>query len=115
VSALANEVGDYPMLFSLLQMLYGEPSHFCPPETASQEDSYHGVIAYAPQVGGIEYGEEAFSLVRSQPVAYAHTVLLDTFYAPDSRGKIRAKKPQSAASYASLRIAARRKFIVEDA
>jgi hypothetical protein len=42
MSALANEVGDYSVLLSLLQMLYVERSHFRPPETTSQKDSHHG-------------------------------------------------------------------------
>jgi hypothetical protein len=33
---LANEVGDYPMLFSQLQVLYGEPGHFRPAQSASE-------------------------------------------------------------------------------
>jgi hypothetical protein len=89
VAALANEIGYYPMLFSLLQVLDGEPGNFRPTQTASEEDSYHGVITHAAQIGGIEYGEESFSLLSSQPVSNAHAMLLHSFYCKYRKFKIR--------------------------
>jgi len=80
------------MLFSLLQVLDGEPGHFRPTQTASEEDSYHGVITHAAQIGGIEYVEESFSLLSSQPVSNAHAMLLHSFYPSDSCGKIGAQQ-----------------------
>jgi len=47
VAALADQIGDYPVFFSLLQLLYGKPSELRPPEPASEEDRDHGVVALA--------------------------------------------------------------------
>jgi hypothetical protein len=47
VAALPNEVGDYPVLFSLLEMFHGERGQFRSTEAASQEDSDHGVVTLA--------------------------------------------------------------------
>jgi hypothetical protein len=68
------------MLFSLLQVLDGEPGNFRPTQTASDEDSYHGVIMHAAQIGAIEHGQKSFSLLSSQPVSNAHAMLLHSFY-----------------------------------
>jgi len=49
------------MLFSLLRVLDGEPGHFRRTQTASEEDSYHGVVTHATQIGAIEHGQKSFS------------------------------------------------------
>jgi hypothetical protein len=57
MAAFANEIGNYPMLFSLLQISNREPCRFGPPESAPEQGGDHGVIALTAQAGNIEYRE----------------------------------------------------------
>jgi hypothetical protein len=46
MTTLTVEVCDYPMLFSLLEVLDGEASYLCPPEAATEENRNHGIVAF---------------------------------------------------------------------
>src|SRR5271165_791565 len=87
VATLPNEVCDYPMLLSLLEMFHGERGQFRSPEAASQEDSDHGVVTLATKIPIVEDGKKSFPLFSGQPVSNPHAVLLDVFNDGDFRGK----------------------------
>jgi hypothetical protein len=44
---LPTKVGDYPVVFSLLEIFDSERRCLGSPEPASQEDGYHGIVALA--------------------------------------------------------------------
>jgi hypothetical protein len=92
VAPFANEVCDYPMLLSLLEMFHGERGQFRSPEAASQEDSDHGVVTLATKIPIVEDCKKSLPLFSSQPVANPHAVLLDAFHASDACREIRTEK-----------------------
>jgi hypothetical protein len=92
VTTLANEIGDYPMLFSLPEVLDGEARYFRPSEAATEENRDHGVVAFGTQVLTAERCEESLPLVGSQPIPDAHSMLLYSLDSPDSGRKIGTQK-----------------------
>jgi hypothetical protein len=56
VAAFADEIGNYPMLFSLLQISNHEACRFCPPEPAPKQGGNHGVVALTA-AADVEYRE----------------------------------------------------------
>lgn len=92
VAPFANEVCDYPVLLSLLEMFRGERGQFRSPEAAAQEDSDHGVVKLPTNIPIVEGYKKSLSLFSSQPVANPHAVLLDAFHLSNARREIRTEK-----------------------
>ena len=101
MATLADKVGDYPVLFSLLEIFDGEPRCLGSPEATSEENGDHGIVAFAAQILTLEHREESLALFGSQPIPDPHAMLLHALDPPDSCRKIGLRSPQSAASYAS--------------
>jgi len=95
VAALPNEVCDYPVFFSLLEMFHGKRSQFRSPEPASEEDSNHGVVTLATKIPIVEDCKKPFPLFSSQPVANPHAVFLHAFHASDACRQVRTEKSAS--------------------
>ena len=93
VTTLADEVGDYPMLFSLLEVLDGEPGYAHPAKSATEKNRDHSVVAFGTQVLSGERRKEPFALVGGQPIPDAHSMLLYALDATDSGCKVRAQEP----------------------
>jgi hypothetical protein len=77
VPAFADEIHDGPVVFSLLQALQSQMNEFRAAETASQEDSEDGAVAFTArslQCWGLHQGAPLF---RCQPVADSHTELFN--------------------------------------
>ena len=92
MTTLANEIGDYPMLFPLLEVLDGEARYLRPSEAATEENRDHGVVAFRTHVLTAERCEESLPLVGSQPIPDAHSMLLYSLDSPDSGRKIGTQK-----------------------
>jgi hypothetical protein len=63
VAALADKIGDHPMLFSLLEVFDSEASNFRPSEAATEENRNHGVVTAAAQIHRVEHRKESLPLV----------------------------------------------------
>jgi hypothetical protein len=98
VAPFSNEVCDYPVLCSLLEMLHGECRQFCSPQAASQEDCDRGIITLDTNVPIVEDGKKFLALCSCRPVSNSHAAFLDAFHAPDRGCEIRTEQSQSAAS-----------------
>jgi hypothetical protein len=92
VAPFTNEVCDYPVLVSLLEMFHGERRQFRSPKAASQKDSDHGVVTLPTKIPIVEDCKKSLPLFRSQPVSNPHAVLLDAFHASDACREIRTEK-----------------------
>jgi hypothetical protein len=91
VSALANEVCDYPVLFSLLQMFHRERGLFRSPEPASKkDDSNHSLVTLATKIPVVEDCKESLPLFSSQTIAHPPAMFLHAFHPSDSCGQVRA-------------------------
>ena len=84
LTTLANEVGDYPVLFSLLEVFDSEPSDIRPSESTTEENRDHCVVAFGTQVLSAERCEKSLPLFSSQPIPDARAVLLYTLDPADS-------------------------------
>jgi hypothetical protein len=115
MSTFADEVRNYPMLFSLLDVFDSEPGYLRSSEATAEENGDHGIVAFGTQAFSAERSEESLPLVNSQPIPDAHAMLLYALHPADSSRKVGLRSPQSAASYASRRMAARRRLIVDEA
>ena len=116
VAALAHPMGDYPTLFSLLEAFERQSTYLCSSEAASQQDGNDSIISLAADTALVEPGKEALANV---PLSASCLSACPCFFnplthrIPAARSGLRS--PQSAASYASRRTAAKRRLIVEDA
>jgi hypothetical protein len=90
---LADEVGNYPMLFSSLQILDGQRSSLGSPQPAPEEDGNHSIAAPIAQIPVIEYRKEPFALFGGQPIADPHAMFLNSLNPPDPCREIGAQKP----------------------
>lgn len=70
-----------------------ESSQFGPAESATQEDSDHGVIADAARTLSIKDLKEVLALFSSEPIPKSHAEFLYPFDASNSRGQIWAEQP----------------------
>ena len=115
VATFADHVGDYPMFFALLEAVDSQPGYFRPSKTTSQENSNHRVVPSAAQTTLVEDGKEGLpcAAVNQLPIR------IPCFFTPFTRRIPAARSglnsPESAASYASRRTAAKRRLIVDDA
>jgi hypothetical protein len=46
MAALSHEIGDDPVIFSLLQFIHREPREFRPTEAATEEHCDHGIVTF---------------------------------------------------------------------
>ena len=93
MTAFADEVRNYPMVFPLLDMFDSEPSYLGSSEATAEENGDHGVVAFGTQALSAEGSEESLPLVSSQPIPDAHAMLLYALHPPDSGRKVGAQKP----------------------
>lgn len=64
VSALADEVGDDPVLLSLLNRFYGERKQFATAKATADQHGDHRMIAHLPQCGRVGAFEQPPALFR---------------------------------------------------
>ena len=115
MSAFADEVRNHPMLFSLLDVFDSEPGYLRSSEATAEENGDHGIVAFGTQAFSAEGSEESlpWSAVNQFPIRMPCFFTPFTRRIPAARSGLRS--PQSAASYASRRMAARRRLIVDEA
>ena len=86
------------MLFSLLQVGEVQLHGFMPPQTASEQPSQKGTVAFTLQSLGIGTLPEGFALSGSQPVSQSHSEFLTPFTRRIPEARSGLSRPQSAAS-----------------
>jgi hypothetical protein len=115
MATLADEVGGYQMLFSLLEIFDDERCCFGSPEPASEEDGDHGIVRLLRRS---PRSNTERSFLPGSAVNQVH-IRIPCFFTPLTRripaARSGLRSPQSAASYANRRMAARRRLMVEDA
>jgi hypothetical protein len=62
-TAFADEIGDDPMLFSLLKIFDDEPSYLGPPKATTQQGRDHCVVTSAAQILTAERRKEPLPLI----------------------------------------------------
>ena len=84
--AFAEQVGDDPPPFPLLEILDVEAQQLSPAKPAAEQQCQHGPVAFASQRLGAGHVEQLVGLVLHQPVADPGTALLDPGDPLDRRG-----------------------------
>jgi len=98
MSSFADEVRNYPRLFSLLDVFDREPGYLRSSEATAAENGGHGIVAFGTQAFSAERSEESLPLVSSQPIPDAHAMLLYGFQ-PQGRGsEVRNRQPRTPAA-----------------
>lgn len=92
LATLAHKVGDDPVLVSLLQIFDGERGCLGPSEPASEKHGDHGIVALAPQVPKLKYGQEPSALFGGQPIANPHSTFFNALYSSDPCCKVGAQE-----------------------
>ena len=98
VAARAHHIGDYPMLFSLLEAFERQSSCLCSSKAASHQDGNHSIISFAADTALVQPGKEALALFRGHPVAHPHTMLFHSLNPPappqDQDSEARNRQPR---------------------
>ncbi len=92
MTTLADQIGEHPVFFSLLQILNAQCCQFRATQSASQQHGDHGVISYSPEGVPVEYAEQTSSLLGGQPIAHPDAKLLGALDPANSGGEVRTEQ-----------------------
>jgi hypothetical protein len=87
VSALSNEVSDYPVFFPKLKVFHPNSGGFCPAKPATKKYGKDCMVTFPSQFVRARTLEKCFALFHSQPVSYPHTQPLRALDPRDARRK----------------------------
>jgi hypothetical protein len=92
MATLANQVGDHPVIFTLLNRFERQREELGAPQAASDQHGDHGMVTPCAWSRGVPRSEKPSTLFRRQPVAEADADAVDPFHAADARGQFRAEE-----------------------
>ena len=75
-AALANKIGDNPMLLSLLDIFNSQRRQFGAPQTASQENGERSVVSLASKTANVYRPKKTLALLRGKPTACSPAALM---------------------------------------
>ena len=113
--SLSYKVNNSPVILPFLQVLDRKVSQLRSAKSTTEADREHGSAALSPDrldVCGVQY---CSSLFEAEPIAKSYSDFFCALHAADTGRQLGLSRPISAASYASLRTAANRKLIVDEA
>src|SRR6267143_1673507 len=92
VASLANQIHNGPMLFALLEMIQCQSHGFMPSQATREQQCEQCAVAFSFQPLMIGCLPKCLGLLRSQPIAEAHSQLLHTFNAANTSRQIGAEE-----------------------
>ena len=93
MTAFADHIRKNPVFLSLLKMRERLCCKFRAPQTASEEDGDHGLVAFTSHCAAIKDSEEPLTLFARQPVTEEHAMLFRALHSADSGGEVRTQQP----------------------
>jgi hypothetical protein len=81
MGALANKIGNDPVLLPLLDIFNSQRRPFGAPQTATQENGEHGVISLAAKTANLYGPQKTLTLLRRKPITNRHTQSFGTLQA----------------------------------
>ena len=93
MSGFANEVDNYPMVFSLLNLVRFERNQFRPAQPAAQQKSKHCSIPLSTKRPWLKSTEKLPTLLSREPIAHGLSQTFYSFDTPDSSDEFRAQQP----------------------
>jgi hypothetical protein len=73
MAALANEIGDHPVLLPLLDVFDFQSRQFCAAQATAQENGECGVVPLSAKAANIYGPQKALALLSRKPIANRHT------------------------------------------
>jgi hypothetical protein len=70
MAALANKIGNYPVLLPLLDILNSQRRHFGAPQTSAQENGERGIVSLATKTANV------YGLQKTLSLGYRVTTVL---------------------------------------
>jgi hypothetical protein len=93
MAALANKIGNDPVLLSLLDIFNSQRRQFGAPQTASQENGECGVVSLAPETANVYRPKKTLTMLRGTPIANRHTQSFGTLHASNPSRQVGAQEP----------------------
>ncbi len=90
--ALANKIGNHPVLLPLLDVFDFQRRQFRAAETAAQQNRECGVVALSAQNGNVRRPQKALALLRTKPIANGNTQSLGALHPSNPSSEIGAQK-----------------------
>jgi hypothetical protein len=115
VSGLAHQVGDDPMLLTLLKVIDSEMCNLPPSQPTAEHQTQNRSVPAALQLLDIGCIQQGPALLGRQPIPKSYAYSLRALDARMPAASSGLRIPVSAASYASRRTVARRRLIVAGA
>src|ERR1035438_6179369 len=92
VAALADKIGDDPMLLSLLYVFNAQCSQFRSAETATQQNGQRGVVSLTSKAPTVCRQQQALALFGTEPIANGHSQPFCALYPANSSGQVCAEQ-----------------------
>jgi hypothetical protein len=92
VASLADQINNGPMLFALLELIQSQRYGFVPPQAAREQQCEQSSVTFSFQslmIGGLP---KCLALLRSQPIAEAHSQFLHAFDTANTSRQIGAEQ-----------------------
>jgi hypothetical protein len=80
MAALANKIGNDPVLLPLLDIFNSQRSQFSAPQTAAQENGERGVVSFTAKTANFYGSQKSLSLLRGKPIANRHPQSFGTLH-----------------------------------
>jgi hypothetical protein len=93
MAALANEVGNHPVLLPLLNIFNSQRRQFGAPQAAAQKDGECGIVSLSAKIANIYSPKKALTLLRGKPIANRYTQPFGTLHAANPNREIGAQEP----------------------
>src|SRR5206468_7833464 len=90
--SLANQIINRPMLYELLEVIQSQRHGFMPPQAAREQQCEQCSVAFSFQSSMIGCLPKCLALLRSQPIAEAHSQLLHAFNTANASRQIGAEE-----------------------
>jgi hypothetical protein len=88
VASLADQINNGPMLFALLEVIQSQRHRFMPPQAAREQQCEQCPVAFSFQSLMIGCLPKCLALLRGQPIAKAHSQLLNALNAANTSRQI---------------------------
>jgi hypothetical protein len=93
MAALANKIGNHPVLLPQLDIFDFQRRQFCAPQAAPQENGECGVVPLSAKTANIYGPQKALTLLGRKPIANRHTQPFSTLHAANPSRQICAQEP----------------------
>lgn len=92
MASLAGQINNGPMVFALLELIQSQRYGFMPPQAAREQQCKQCSVTFSFQSLMIGGSPKCLALLRSQPIAEAHSQFLHPFDTANTSRQIGAEQ-----------------------